>query len=41
MNEFPVLSCSLDEEDYGGHSALLGEGFMPSFFVFQVRERDR
>merc|ERR1712216_854902 len=22
----------LDEDDYGGHSVLLGEGFMPSFF---------
>ncbi|QDZ23193.1 Rab5-interacting protein [Chloropicon primus] len=26
----------IDEDDYGGHSALLGEGFMPSVFVFQL-----
>merc|ERR1712048_766515 len=23
----------LDEDDYGGHNVLLGEGLMPSFFV--------
>merc|ERR1711977_123286 len=26
----------LDEDDYGGHNALLGEGFMPGFFLFQL-----
>ena len=29
-------SSRLDEDDYGGHGALLGEGFMPSVFVFQL-----
>merc|ERR1712124_69133 len=26
----------VDEDDYGGHNVLLGEGLMPSFFVFQI-----
>lgn len=30
---------NIDEEEYGGHIGLLGEGLTPSFFLFLVRAR--